>query len=267
MKLSHITFTLAMILLGTLGAEKVSATQQSKRKAVAEISIMQQNGKTLFVEKDEIVLPPLKADDKPVSTHFMVKNVSGKEIKISHIITSCSCLSATVQDTLIKADASTLFTLTFNPYKKSGEYFQQAYIYTPLSTEDATLVLSVSGKVEGSNDQWFEYPHNIGVLRMKRKTIAFGDINLNGLNTERLVCINTGNQPLHVSAIDLPPYVTFRTDAQTIASGAEADLVVTIDGTKLPASLNGEIKIPLALNGVYADKNDGTLTIKANIKR
>lgn len=267
MKLPHIILIQAMILLGTFSAAEVSATQQRKRKAVAEINIMQQDGKVLFVEKDEVILPILKADDKPVSTIFTVKNVSDKEINVSHIITSCSCLSASVQDSLIKPNESTQFTLTFNPYKKSGEYFQQAYIYTPLSTEDATLVLSVSGKVEGSNDQWFDYPHNIGVLRMKRKTIAFGEINLKGLNTERLVVINTSNEPLTVSAADLPPFVTFRTEPQTIAPGEEADLIVTIDGTKLSPSLEGEIKLPLALNGVYAAKEDGTLTIKANIKR
>lgn len=53
----------------------------------------------------------------------------------------------------------------------------------------------------------------------------------------------------------------FRTEPEIIQPGEEADIVVTIDGSKVPVRVGGQLKYSLLLDGVNGRPTDRQLKI------
>ena len=84
-----------------------------------------------------------------------------------------------------------------------------------------------------------DYPVYIGnTLRLKRKDWQVRILSREGRQVERFVCVNTGKQPLRLSALLLPEYIHFHTEPEIISPGIEADMVLSIDKGLLPQRMN-----------------------------
>ncbi len=83
--------------------------------------------------------------------------------------------------------------LVFHPKDQAGDLYREAFVYTDLSKEtDDRLVLT--GKVSPTSDQWKGYPVAIGnTLRLKRKEWQIRVLSREGMQVERFICVNTGN--------------------------------------------------------------------------
>ena len=82
--------------------------------------------------------------------------------------------------------------------------------------------------------------------------------------SERILCGNSGDKPLRLSASRLPAFATFRTEPEVITPGSEADIVVTIDASLSPADKGSSFIFPLVLEGVDGQPSERTLNIKVN---
>ena len=71
-------------------------------------------------------------------------------------------------------------------------------------------------------------------------------------------------QPLRLSALIIPKFATFRTEPEVIQPGSEADIVVTIDASLIPAGKEKTFTFPIIIEGVDARPSDRTLNIKVN---
>lgn len=68
--------------------------------------------------------------------------------------------------------------------------------------------------------------------------------------SERILCGNGGNKPLRLSAELNPDFTVFRTEPEVIPLGGEADIVITVDVGKTPASHEGGITFPVIVKGL-----------------
>lgn len=82
--------------------------------------------------------------------------------------------------------------------------------------------------------------------------------------SERILCGNSGDKPLRLSALIIPKFATFRTEPEVIQPGSEADIVVTIDASLIPAGKEKTFTFPIIIEGVDARPSDRTLNIKVN---
>ena len=81
--------------------------------------------------------------------------------------------------------------------------------------------------------------------RIEFREIAFGKH-----ASERVLCGNSGDQSLHLTALGLPAFAAFRTEPEVISPGSEADIVVTIDTSLIPAEKVGSFTFPIIIEGV-----------------
>ena len=82
--------------------------------------------------------------------------------------------------------------------------------------------------------------------------------------SERILCGNSSDKPLRLSASQLPAFAAFRTEPEVITPGSEADIVVTIDSSLIPADKGSSFTFPLVIEGVEGQPSERTLNIKVN---
>lgn len=104
----------------------------------------------------------------------------------------------------------------------------------------------------------------MGRLRLKQNQMEFQEVMPGKRPSERILCGNSGDKPLRLSALVIPKFATFRTEPEVIQPGSEADIVVTVDASLIPAGKEKTFTFPIIIEGVDARPSDRTLNIKVN---
>ena len=81
--------------------------------------------------------------------------------------------------------------------------------------------------------------------------------------TERLTCINSGNNPLTVTAMKilLPDYVTVTVEPEVIPAGMEANIFIKVNKHLIPQGLKYPLKFPVILEGISSMPSERTVTV------
>lgn len=206
-------------------------------------------GQVLQFEHTVINIGTLSEDDAPAMYHFKYHNVSKKPVYFSKVTTSCGCTVAKYDKKVVQPGDLGEIILLFHPMDQAGDLYREAFVYTNLSEKHPTVKLALTGKILPTTDQWRDYTVSIGnALRLKRKDWQIRILSKEGRQVERFVCVNTGKQPLRLSALLLPEYIHFRTEPEIISPGTEADIVLSIDKGLLPQK--SEITFHFMLDGI-----------------
>lgn len=240
----------------------------SKRDSVLNPPLLE-GQEVLHFDMKEVNVGDLSEDDAPVTYHFHFQNVSKKTVALTKVNTSCGCTVATFSKAPVQPGEKGEVSLVFNPFQQAGKVNKHAFVYTDLSHSCPTAKIFLVGKVElTANPLAADYPHPMGnALRVKRNTLYFKEMPSDGTRVERLVCINTGKEPLKLSASLIPQYAKFATEPEIIAPGQEADIVVTIDGSLLPPVSKAEFGFPIVMEGISAIPSDRTLHVKVFLQK
>lgn len=201
------------------------------------------HNEALRFEKKSVSLGALCEDDMPVSCHFEFENSGADPLVVTRVITSCGCVHVKFDRKPIISGEKGLISVTFNPKDQAGVLNRHIYVYTNDSEPHPSTRLSLHGQVLPTQVLWNDYRITLSSsLKAKRRTIVFRQISRTQLYTERIECVNTGNAPLRLGAIEnkLPTGVYFRTEPEIIAPDAIADLVITIDGERISDHLVNE---------------------------
>jgi len=83
-------------------------------------------------------------------------------------------------------------------------------------------------------------------------------------NLQRILCGNSGKTDLRLSVMNLPKYMEFRTEPEVIKPEQEADIVISVDASKLVGKPE-KFHAPLILDGVTGCPSDRTLSIEINL--
>lgn len=204
-------------------------------------------------------LGTLAETDAPVSRTFTLTNVSDKALRITRVHTTCGCTAATYDTTAIAPNGTTQVVLTYNPKNRPGTIDTDAFVYFEGQGNRPLVRLSLYGEVTDS-DVWSHLPYTMGALRVKRTTATFSELPATGKPSVRIPCANSGNKALRLTSRMLPSYASFRTEPETIAPGAEADMVITIDVAKLPKQ-KGDLQFPLLIEGIGGRPSERTIDI------
>lgn len=204
-------------------------------------------------------LGTLSEDDAPVNRTFTYRNVSGRPVTISRVRTNCGCTAARHDSLPLAPDGTAQITLTYNPKNRPGTIDVDAFVYVEGIDRQPIARLSLYGEVIDS-DVWSHLPHAMGHLRIKRKEASFTEVPVGGNPSIRIPCANSGDAPLRLSARLLPSYATFRTEPAVIAPGAEADIVVSIDASRLPAR-EGKLQFSILVEGIAGRPSERTLHV------
>lgn len=196
--------------------------------------------------------------DSARTVSFKFCNTADEAVNITHVKTSCGCVTVNYNKEIIASGDSGVVNLVFNPKGKSGTIDTDAFIYTNLSPGKPTARLVLLGNVIAV-DEWDYLPVKMGNLRLKTDNVLFSMIP-GKPSVERIVCANTGVKPVEVKACILPEYVKFRCEPSVLHPGEEGDIVITIDGNeKLLPVLNDSLQFKILLEGIDCRPSQRTI--------
>lgn len=154
------------------------------------------------------------------------QNIAREPITITRITTSCGCLKAEAEQTKVAAGEYGKLRLTYFPLGHVGEVAQRIFVYTDRSGRQPAAILMVRGRVRAAADPSGLYPHSRGALLLRQTWVRFAG---EGVQTERVACMNGGANPLRITADTLlsSRELSVRTEPAVLQAGEAGDLVVT----------------------------------------
>lgn len=237
---------------------------QAQRDSIVNPPLREDASGILLFEKNVIRLDTLTEDDAPVTLTFSFTNKSKQPIWISKVTTNCGCTVADFSKAAVNGGEKGHLTLTYVPKNHPGTVDTNAFIYLKGYGSRPVAKLTLLGMVLPGKDAWSRFPYAMGKLRLKRKTVEFEEVKPGQMPSERILCGNSGNVPLKPTALLLPSFASFRSEPETIAPGGEADLVITVDESKIPKVKGDSFTFPVILDGINSKPSDRTITVRVN---
>lgn len=174
--------------------------------------------------------------DAPRSYTFRWRNTGTTPLVITRVRTTCGCAVATWEKRPVTADGEGWVTITYHPKGHPGVFDRRIFVYTQLSDKLPTAILNLRGVVVASQQTADDYPHAIGALRLKQQSVRFAPDQ--GVQTERIECLNTGDKPLRpVGNTGKAQHIVFACEPETLAPGQKGDLVIRFDPARAPQTL------------------------------
>lgn len=203
--------------------------------------------------------------DSPRTLHFVFHNISASALRLARVRTSCGCTEAGFSTQPVQPGGKGEIALTFHPKNMPGTVDTQAFVYTDASDRHPVARLSLTGYVNEADPRWRHLPLAMGALRVRYRMLQIEGVTPLTRRTERFLCGNSGNKPLRISSKVIPPFVSLYCEPTVIQPGEEAELVITVDGSKLPVVRKGQkIRTSLLLEGVDARPSQRTITLIIN---
>lgn len=250
---------------GLLMAQGAHPLTRQEIDSLLNPSLLKGADKLLEFERTVINLGEMTEDDAPVTVKFAFRNTGTQPVVITKIHTDCGCTAAQTDKLQIQPGEKGSISVTYTPKNHPGTIDANTFVYSSLSDKQPLAKLVLLGNVQPGGDEWSRYPYAMGKLRLKQNKVTFRiAAGGNGRQTERILCGNSGTTDLKLSVMNLPRYATFKTEPEVIKPGQEADIVISIDASKMTGKTKS-FKAPLILDGVTGRPSDRTLTLEVNL--
>ena len=214
--------------------------------------LMQQAESILRFDKSTLDIGTLTEDDAPQAYRFTGRNISKEAVTVTKVRTTCGCTAAELPAGKILPGETATIVLTYHPKNHPGTIDTDAFVYLSCSEKHPVARLTLTGNVLPGADEWARYPYAMGRLRLKQNRMEFQEVMPGKRPSERILCGNSGDKPLRLS------------EPEVIQPGSEADIVVTVDASLIPAGKEKTFTFPIIIEGVDARPSDRTLNIKVN---
>lgn len=232
-KICYWGFLLGMLNVSTTFSQKRIPLTRAALDSLMSPRLLDGGEKLLAFDSYRKNLGTLLESDTARVVDFEFQNRSGKAIEITEIRSFCKCTVAYCDKEVVPSEGKGKVVVSYNPKNHSGTIDESVYVYTTESEHFPVARLSIEGLVE-ETDHWKHLPYKMGTLRLKRKSIMFQE-QYRGYNSiERVLCANTGTGPIRVSAKMMPEFAQFHVEPEVLLPGHEGDIVIAIDGSKLP---------------------------------
>lgn len=254
----------AVVTSARLGAQEGVGLSRTAIDMLVNPPLLRGGERILHFDSCRKYIGTLTEDDTPHAYRFPFRNTSGTDVRITRVTTSCGCAAADFDRRPLAPGKESVITVAYNPKNHPGTVDAQAFVYIDASDNRPVARLTLSGNVTTA-DEWDYLPYSAGSLRMKRRKVFFSEITPSSRPSERILCANIGGTPLKLEVRMLPPYASFHTEPATLLPGEEGDIVLTVDGGKLPANRGKELHFSFFIEG--ANVNPAGSMIEVTVKQ
>lgn len=185
---------------------------------------------SFMFETRHIVADPMTEDDDPETFVFRFRNTSKGSIHIDRLVTTCSCVSATVADDDIPAGTYSEIRLRYNPEGHPGKFERRVFVYAD-GKNDPAAVLRLTVDVGNGKDISADWPVRMGTIGLRRSGLTF----VKGKKSvEKIRFINLGSKAIHLECEKafLPDCLSFSTEPAAVPAGSEGVMVISYDPSK-----------------------------------
>ncbi len=153
-----------------------------------------------------------------------LRNSGAETLAITQIKSTCGCLKAELSKRVIAPNEEIAVALKYYPRGHAGRVRQRVLIYTNISDEKPSVVLTLTGLVTASEDRSDDYPYTRGVLRLRQDAVRLSGER----EVLRVAFMNGGSTELNleVDANLLPKGVKVRFEPSKVAPKGQGEMVV-----------------------------------------
>ncbi|MGN1220806.1 MAG: DUF1573 domain-containing protein [Candidatus Cryptobacteroides sp.] len=129
-------------------AAQIKLVPKEKLDSIANPALSPEAGCLKF-DKTALTLPTMSEQDPPARMFFLMTNVSDKELRLTSLTTSCSCVKASSDRLALKPGESAEIKVTYYPKGHLGTFTHRVNIFTGGFKEPSAL-LKVTVHVENN---------------------------------------------------------------------------------------------------------------------
>lgn len=207
-------------------------------------------------ETKHLVAETMNEDDAPRTFVFSFSNVGTKVLDVTRLVSSCSCLTASVDRRFVAPGETAEIKARYNPKGHPGKFERRIFVYTE-GNEDPSAVLRLTVVVENGADLSGLWPVQMGTIRLRRSEVSF-DQGKKGV--EKLRFINLSGRPLKLQCETafLPECLDFKTVPEVVQDREVGEIVISYDPTQ--KERRSEMKVMLKDLGISPSRS--ALTVK-----
>ena len=263
-----------IVVFALLSLSLSAQVKRLSREAIDSIRNMKEavNGDALLAFGVKVMdFGTMYENDSAKTFSFQFRNPSKKKVVLQSVSANCGCILSSCDKYEYEPGEKGTLHIKFNPKGRSGTVDKNIFVYAMTADDfhsdingvrkSPTLVakLTLLGNVVDKNE-WRHLPVAMGSLRLKRKSVVFEPVRPGTSPQMRIMCANVGTSPLRLYSRLLPDFMTFATEPVEMAPGEEGDIVITIDGNKLPKI--GKNRYSILVEGVEGGVSDRTIEIE-----
>ena len=158
-----------------------------------------------------------------------LRNLGDDTLAVTQIKNTCGCLKAELTKRVVAPNEEIAVALKYYPRGHAGRVRQRVLLYTNLSSEKPSAVLTLTGLVTASEDRSDDYPYTRGVLRLRQDTVRLSGEH----EVLRVAFMNGGSTELNLAADAnlLPNGVRVRFEPSKVAPKGQGEMVVEYNPT------------------------------------
>lgn len=211
----------AMSQMKILPREKVESVTNPRLSA---------DSSSFMFETRHIVAEPMTEDDGPETFVFRFRNISKESLHIDRLVTTCSCVSATVADDDVPSGTCSEIRVRYNPEGHPGKFERRIFVYAD-GKSDPAAVLRLTVDVGSGKDISADWPVRMGTIGLRRSGLTF----VKGQKSvEKIRFINLGSKTLNLECEKafLPDCLDFTAEPSAVTAGSEGVMVISYDPAK-----------------------------------
>ncbi len=257
---------LIVLTVGGLTAQAQDVRFRSRAEIDSLLNPPLQEDAETIIRMDKTVenIGTLTEDDAPFVCKFICTNVSKEAVNLTEVRTTCGCLKADYQEGVLTPGEKREIRLTYYPQNHPGTVDANAFVYLTETGKTPVAKLTLLGNVLPGADEWARYPHVMGHLRLKQQSVEI-QFAAGEKATERILCANSGDKPMRLSAQLIPSFACFNTEPAIIQPGSEGDIIITVDKTLLPEDKGEAFSFPIVVGGINGRPSDRTINVKVYV--
>lgn len=217
------------LLSGSFASAQLKMVTKDRLMAVNQPRLAPDSASFSF-DVTYIKAAPMTEDDEPAVYEYRFRNVGGRDLNISRMVSTCSCMSVSVDRMRIRPGEDGVVSLRYDPKGHPGKFLRKVFIYTE-GNGAPSAVLQMAAEVGDGHEMAVAYPVQKGRVRMVRDTVWFspGD-----RTVESLPFINVSDRALTLRAerMMLPPCLEVTVSPSEVAPGEEGEIVVRYDSSR-----------------------------------
>lgn len=220
-----ITVVLVLVALTSSHAQQRTLPTRQQIDSMMAARLTPTLNEVFAVESHTIDLGTIEAGATTSATCSLL-NITAKRVAITRVESTCGCLRASVDKSVLAPDQSTTLSLALNSTGRGGDVKYDILVYSSEDDTRPSLRLRVVVTIE-SSDRWSHLKKSMGALRISRREVVLDNITPNKRRSERIAIANPTSGAVRLSAHSTTKGLTFSTTPEVLQGGEEGDIVIS----------------------------------------
>ncbi len=195
---------------------------------------------------------------------FTIQNQGDSPLVITRVTASCGCTRPEWGKEPIAPGKTGTVKITYDPKGRPGPFYKTVSIFS--NGKRGSYNVAIKGNVTPKPiEPEFTYPYAIGDLKLHTKNVLFSSVRPEETVGEKIHVRNEGSTSITIRIGKIPHYLTVQATPATLQPEETGTITLLLDAKAAKKMGRLTSQMPISVQGVSKDKEDGEIRVAANI--